>query len=1333
MPGLNLNSCDVMLHDIEGLSDEGEVNICGEFGNVDVRVKKISKNYWPTFVHFDVSLPTALQSFFHKVKQHLEGGFIGQSLVWQHFYGSVELEVLSAGKNITVSTTPVNVIVLFFVEEGVDGVLESDICCHGLPKKSVAEALHFWIRLGVVTTKDGRFWIRDDYNAKTLATKMEVEEGFTHHLPSSPLLHSSTSFQNSGEQDIAHSKANSTHLASAPSPSSSSMLTPAVKALLKPFVVGMLTNLGEMSCSKVTTLLSQFCGPMLDGLTLTEREVDGMLREMVMEDSVAVISGVIDVDIYLKEEYAMVRFDPRQVELWQVISVIQDCGFEAFEDKEMEHGSENQLIDLEQSSPLDSNFVQSVIDSSSKATSPTCQSAGHPRTIVLTIQGMTCASCVHSIETALKSQPGVLKAAVALLTERAEITYDTGIISSDQSIAEVVNDAGFEASVVMSGNLERTVRMQVLGMTCASCVASIESALKSRKGVSKVSVQLLSERAEVSYDPKLISSDKEVADVINDAGFEATIISVLGGALVSKQACNLQIFGMHCASCVGKIEREVPTLKGVLSCRVDLLRQNGVVEFDPAAVGVRDVVAKIESIGFNALVISTGSVEETGSNVGNMTAEEATNSQIESLKRTREIQKWRRLFWMAFGLGLPVMVVSMLLPKAWTERTALLPGLTWGTLIMGILTAPIQFGVGRTFYESASRSVTHGTYTMDVLVVLGTSVAFFFSVLQVVRSVVLGLQPPHIPEVFFETSATLITFVTLGRYLENVAKAKTSDALAKLMSLAPTQAIILVPADFASSPVNTLPSAFPPVNMVEKTIPAELLQQGDIIKVIPGERLPSDGVVEHGHSSLDESMITGESIPVEKSKGESVIAGTLNQTGLIWVKATRVGRDTTLQQILKLVGESQGGKQPIQDIADMVAGYFVPGVITLSFKPGGGLDSNSGALYLALKLGISVVIVACPCALGLATPTAIMVGTGVGARLGILIKGGRPLSVAHKLTTVVFDKTGTLTEGKMTVQAHVLGNVEASSSRSLYSSNSESWDISTVMRMVELAEGGSEHPIGKALCRYAGGLDPETGGGKSWSSQSTSSVELEAFEAIPGSGVSCIMAVRGRRVRLKIGSLKFVEGWKKADSGNLEDDNENETETFAALSEKDASYTVPKLGLIFASKHQAEGRTVVFAVFERLDSATPSYDFLASFAISDTIRSSAKSAVQGLQRLGLKVVMITGDHALSARSVASQVGIKDIHSGISPAGKRTLVRRLQEKGACVAMVGDGINDSASIAQSDLGVSLGGATDVAVEAADVVIMRDDLRCLVTAIDLCRKITRRIVLNFVWATS
>ncbi|KAJ3195461.1 hypothetical protein HK101_012028 [Irineochytrium annulatum] len=946
--------------------------------------------------------------------------------------------------------------------------------------------------------------------------------------------------------------------------------------------------------------------------------------------------------------------------------------------------------------------------------------SGHPRGTMealrstavemqLRIEGMTCGSCVNSIESQLSATPGVISGKVDLASKTGTVVYDPNLLEPWQ-IVSVVEDCGFDAfplgedgglggdvspvpapssvvnysaratspasastAVAVHGSSARTsgaassekaikrdgssvvATLEVHGMTCASCVNSIESQLRKMDGVLSCTVALLAERAEVHYDPVLLTP-QAIADAIEDIGFEASVIVKEAAGVV-----DLQIFGMHCASCSSKIEREVGGLPGVQSVMVNLLRQSGRVEFDKAVVGVRDIITKIEELGFNALL-----------------AELNSNSQIESLKRTKEIKRWRSAFWISLTFGLPVFIISMILPSSWTSP-AIMPGLTYATVAMFLLTLPVQFGVGHGFYASAFKAVSHRTYSMDVLVVLGTSVAFFFSVVSVLASILYGATKP--PEVFFETCVTLITFVTFGRFLENMAKGKTSDALSNLMSLAPPHATLLQVDD-----TNTI---------VERRIATELIQAGDLIKVVPGERVAADGLVEFGHSNVDESLVTGESLPVNKREGDTVIAGSINGTGMLHYRATRVGSDTTLSQILKLVNEAQTSKTPIQDIADLVASYFVPSVILLglftfffwtlvfsctSFLPP-GIATDASRIYLAVKLSISVVIVACPCALGLATPTAVMVGTGVGAQNGILIKGGGPLSVASRLTKIVFDKTGTLTEGKMSVTAHTFTKAE----------NGASVEERQFLQIVSCVESGSEHPIGKALSAYAHAAANE------FPASGSGLPSMVKFEALPGLGVRCVVAVSSKSEAVLIGNAKLL---------------------------RDSGVDIPEPSMKFCKLHESEGRTCVLAAIGR--------NFAGSFALSDSMKPGSAATVQALRRMGLEVCIITGDQELTARVIARSCGITEVHAGVSPSGKKSLVERMQKEGHVVAMVGDGVNDSASIAQSDLGISVYGGTDVAIEAASVVLMRDDLTEIVTAIDLCRTIFRRILLNFVWAT-
>ncbi|KAJ3229574.1 serine/threonine protein kinase Ran1 [Chytriomyces hyalinus] len=804
--------------------------------------------------------------------------------------------------------------------------------------------------------------------------------------------------------------------------------------------------------------------------------------------------------------------------------------------------------------------------------------------------------------------------------------------------------------------------LDVGGMTCAACVNTIESNVSKAPGILSIKVSLLAQRAEIEFNPSIIQR-ADIPNLIEDMGFDAALIQQ---AQESKGSITLQIYGMTCASCSGTITQQVSLMPGIKSVSINLLAKNGVFTFDKSNCGVRDIIEKIEDLGFDAHVADGG-----------------TNSQLESLNRTREIQEWRTAFWRAFVFAFPVSVVSMFVPKSITS-IRVLPGVHVGVLAMFLLTCPVQFGVARRFYVSAYKAVSHGSYTMDVLITLGTTIAFAFSTFTMIRSLMLSSEEP--PEVFFETCASLITFVTLGRYLENLAKGKTSTALSKLMSLAPSHAVLLT-VDKSTGLVSG-----------ERKIATELIQPGDLIKIVPGERIAADGVVVFGSSHVDESLVTGESRTVSKKLDDPVIAGTINTTGMLHMRATRVGTDTTLSQILKLVSDAQTSKAPIQDLADQVASIFVPGVIALGcatfafwtmvfmctdFVPVGYTGDR---FFLAVKMGISVIVVACPCALGLATPTAVMVGTGVGAGLGILIKGGGPLSVANSVTKVVFDKTGTLTMGKMGVTKHIF-KAPKRNEDNRDSGSKEPLGPAQFLGIVGTVEEASEHAIGRAVLKYC----------KDSLKSSSFGFALHSFESVPGSGVYALVGTPVARYDVCIGNARFLESRGVKVSG---------------------------VEITAVKKQEETGLTVVLVGVDGV--------FCGTFALSDVLKPESKATVAALRQLGLNVCMVTGDQELTALAIAEQCGITEVHAGVSPAGKKLLVEQMQADGEVVAMIGDGVNDSASIAQSDVGIAVFGGTDVAIEAASIVLMREDMIQIVTALDLCRTIYSRIRLNFVWAT-
>ena len=972
-------------------------------------------------------------------------------------------------------------------------------------------------------------------------------------------------------------------------------------------------------------------------------------------------AGISNYKVILKQNICHVEYDAGVIEPTEIINLIEQCGFEASVHNEPQRTGKE-----------------------------------HSKSIVVDIKGMTCNSCVKTINSTVRKQNGVVSANVDLQGEKATIVYDPEVITKE-TIVKAIEESGFEASLaasdksmpfklknksapnlttsartntpmtakslnkqnaLLSPSVRRNIKsvtLEVHGMTCASCVSSIESHLKVQRGIVSCKVALSLERAEVEYLADVINP-QSIADMVDDIGFEAKPIINDGIGIA-----DLKIFGMTCASCSGSIEREVGNLPGIRKASVNLLGQTGRFEFNKGELGLRDIIDKIEELGFNALV-----------------AEKGSNAQIESLSRRKEILMWRASFLNALIFAVPVMFINMLAPTlipGVIHIDIIFKGLTLGDLLMMFLTIPIQFGVGKRFLVAAIKSVRHGSYTMDVLVSLGTTLSFFFSIVSMLYTVGRGGSPKA--KVFFETSAMLITFVSFGRYVENMAKAKTGSALSKLISLAPSDALLL--------------ETDPKTNVLtERRIPTEYVQEGDLLKIIPGDRIPADGVVEHGTTEVDESLITGEPIPVRKKPKDKVIAGTVNGSGMIHVRTSHIGTDTVLAHIVKLVSDAQSSKAPIQDVADKVSGVFVPtivaiGVLTFVFwiveihSTGwfpASFPADSNWVFVALSMSISVIVVACPCALGLATPTAMMVGTGVGAKFGILIKGGKPLEIAHRVTKIIFDKTGTLTMGKMSVVSVVL-----------YPNLKVQLTQDEFLSIVAAAESNSEHPLGKSIIEYA----------KTQLQTATFNEEISNFESMPGLGISCRFLHNKKEHHLLIGSLSLFAKYRVVLN------NEN---------------------LQIKAFHESRGRSVIFAAVDG--------SVLGCIALSDIMKPEAASVVRALERMKISVAMVTGDQELTAQIIAKQCGIHEIHAGTSPSGKQTIVKQMQAAGHIVAMVGDGINDSASLAQADMGIAVYGGTVVAVEAASVVLMRPDLTDVITALDLSRTILNRIWINFAFAS-
>ncbi|OTB17347.1 hypothetical protein K445DRAFT_315990 [Daldinia sp. EC12] len=1011
------------------------------------------------------------------------------------------------------------------------------------------------------------------------------------------------------------------------------------------------------------------------------------------------VDGVGSVSVSLVMERAVVMHDPQRVPAETIQEIIEDRGFEA------------EVLSTDLPTPLQTPRFETGDDSDDSATTVT----------TIAVEGMTCGACTSAIEGGFADVTGVKHFSISLLSERAVIEHDATLLPTDK-IIEIIEDRGFGATLVSSEkskptkagltNTETstlaTTTVAIEGMTCGACTSAIESGFAGVEGVLRFNISLLAERAVITHDIVKLTPEK-IAEIIEDRGFGANVLSTLadmsdhsGGSSTTQ----FKIYGDPDAAAAKTIEDTLLALPGVSSVKLSTSTSRLTVSHQPSLTGLRTLVEEVEKLGFNALVADN----------------DDNNAQLESLAKTREIQEWRKAFQVSLSFGLPVffigMVFPMMLPILDFGRLELLPGLFLGDVICLVLTIPVQFGIGKRFYVSAYKSIKHKSPTMDVLVVLGTSATFFFSVFAMVVSL---LFPPHSrPSTIFDTSTMLITFVTLGRFLENRAKGQTSKALSRLMSLAPSMATIYadpIAAEKAAEGWDMAKSGKPEApaqdgNAEEaKVIPTELISVGDIVIIRPGDKIPADGTIVRGETYVDESMVTGEAIPVQKRKGSHVIGGTVNGHGRVDFRVTRAGRDTQLSQIVKLVQDAQTTRAPIQRLADTLAGYFVPTILILGFltfstwmilshvltnPPKIFLQAESGGkLMVCFKLCISVIVFACPCALGLATPTAVMVGTGVGAENGILVKGGAALEATTKITQVVLDKTGTLTYGKMSVASIKLPPIW----------QDNEWRRRLWWTIVGLAEMGSEHPVGKAILAAARndlGLDAEAAIDGS----------VGEFKAIVGRGISAHVepATSAERTRYQVlvGSVRFL----RENNVDVPEDAVEASEEINSKANK--------------SKASSAGTTNVFIAIDG--------KYAGHLCLADTIKEGAAAAIAVLHQMGIKTAIVTGDQLSTALAVASSVGIShdNVYAGVSPDQKQIIIQEIQDRGEHVAMVGDGINDSPALATADVGIAMSSGTDVAMEAADVVLMRpNDLMDIPAALHLARTIFRRIKINLTWA--
>ncbi|KIX07826.1 uncharacterized protein Z518_02480 [Rhinocladiella mackenziei CBS 650.93] len=1052
-------------------------------------------------------------------------------------------------------------------------------------------------------------------------------------------------------------------------------------------------------------------------MATTTLKVDGMTCgacTSAVESGFKGVDGAGAVSVSLMMGRAVVHHDPAKLSPEKIAEIIEDRGFDA----------EVLSTDMPRPAPF------STTQNNSKEAS---DSGPQITTTTISIQGMTCGACTSSVEAGFKDVPGVKRMNVSLLAERAVVQHDAIVITAD-ALAEIIEDRGFEATVVDS-KLQETAKsaragtddpghatwmttVAIEGMTCGACTSSVEGAFKSVPGLARFNISLLAERAVIAHDPVALPSEK-IVEIIEDSGFDAKIVSSQAETTmpnISVTSQQLKIYGLPDGQTAIDLENQLRSKPGVKNAVITLSTSRATVTYDPTIVGLRLIVDTIEAAGFNALVADS----------------EDNNAQLESLAKTKEIQEWRRAFLTSLAFAIPVFLISMIIPMCFPSidfgAFEIIPGLFLADVVCCALTVPVQFGIGRRFYVSAYKSLKHKSPTMDVLVVLGTSAAFFFSCFAVIVAV---LIPPHNkPGTVFDTSTMLITFITLGRWLENRAKGQTSKALSNLMSLAPSMATIYEDPLYAEKLADAWSAPSSPVlektptgdarkeghsgpagpSAIEKVIPTELIEVGDVVILRPGDKIPADGVVTRGESFVDESMVTGEAMPILKKKGSALMAGTVNGAGKVDFKVTRAGKDTQLSQIVNLVQEAQTSRAPIQRMADLVAGYFVPIIVLLGLVTFVGwmilshtmpnppkifTDKRSGGKFMVcLKLCISVIVFACPCALGLATPTAVMVGTGTASQHGILVKGGAALETATRITHIVLDKTGTLTFGKLKVADTRI--------ESLWASND--WRVKLWWTLIGLAESGSEHPIAKSILAAARdklNLDPEE----------ALPGQVGTFGVTVGQGVSAIIELDTpggeSRYQVYVGNATFLH------RKNIEIPSHVEDEVNSALSP--VTRTKSKTGI-----------TTIYVAING--------QYAGTLGLSDTLKPTAPAAITALHKMGIRTSLVTGDTYNTALSIAQLVGIpkESIRASVSPGDKQSIVADLQSQGEMVAMVGDGINDSPALATANVGVALVSGSDIAVEAADIVIMRsDDLLNIPAALHLCRVIFRRIKMNLIWA--
>ena len=762
--------------------------------------------------------------------------------------------------------------------------------------------------------------------------------------------------------------------------------------------------------------------------------------------------------------------------------------------------------------------------------------------------------------------------------------------------------------------------IKISGMTCAACAQRVQKAVSKLEGVANANVNFATEKLSVEFDEQKASLPA-IKDAVEKAGY---------GVIEDKNSnqVTIPIGGMTCAACAQRIEKAIEKLTGIIKVSVNLATEKATVEYDPQQIKLSSIKQCIEKTGYKALEIDKNTVDE------------------DKIRKEKEIKILWTKFIIATAFGLPLLYFAMAPMVSWWPfpiPKALNPMIypfRYALLQISLVTPIIA--AGYKFYTVGFKALFQRSPNMDSLVAIGTTAAVIYSIYNTVE--IWNGNFGAVEHLYYETAGVIIALILLGKSLEAVSKGKTSEAIKKLMGLAPKTATVIE-------------------NEKEIEVPIDEVEIDHVILVKPGEKIPVDGVVLEGNTSVDEAMLTGESMPVDKKPGDKVYAASINKNGMIKFKATKVGSDTALAQIIKLVEDAQGSKAPIAQMADIVSGYFVPIVCSIALIAFLAWFISGESLAFAVTIFISVLVIACPCALGLATPTAIMVGTGKGAENGILIKGGEALETTHKITTIVFDKTGTITEGKPEIT-----------------------DVITVAgmkreRLLQIAtsgEKGSEHPLGEAIVKGA-------------EKEQLEFLKVEQFEAIPGHGIEVMIE----------GTAILIGNKKLMDSRNISlEELKNKSDQLAG-----------------------EGKTPMYIAMENKLSGI--------IAVADVVKESSAKAIKKLQSMGIEVAMITGDNRKTAEAIAKQVGISRVLAEVLPQDKSNEVKKLQSEGKKVCMVGDGINDAPALVQADIGIAIGSGTDVAMESADIVLMKSDLMDVPTAIHLSKSTIRNIKQNLFWA--